>query len=116
MGREIDLPYLTAMVELVERHSEWVTVHENVSPAELEQLAGQSRYGIHAKRDVHFGMVPAEMVRAGCIVFVFDDGGRVEIVGAEDRLRYYSVSDAVEKIVGVPEDESAQTELRAVLE
>lgn len=115
MGREIDLPYRTVLAELVQCHWEWVTVHENISRTEMEELVGQSRYGIHAKRDEHFGMAPAEMVRAGCVVFVSNDGGQVEIVGAEERLRYNSVSDAVEKIVGVLEDKVAQTELRSVL-
>lgn len=116
MGRKIDQPYLAALLELVQRHSEWVTLHENISRVELAQLMGRTRYGIHAKRDEHFGMAPAEMVRSGCIVFVFNDGGQVEIVGADDRLRYNSIPDAVEKIVRVLEDAAAQTELRTILD
>lgn len=114
-GRQMDALYVATLRALVQQHSEWVTLHENISRAELAQLMERTRYGIHAKRDEHFGMAPAEMVRAGCIVFVFNDGGQVEIVGADDRLRYNSVSDAVEKIIGVLEDAAAQTELCTVL-
>jgi glycosyltransferase involved in cell wall biosynthesis len=38
------------------------------------------RYGIHGMLDEHFGMAPAELAAAGCIVFVPNDGGQVEIV------------------------------------
>ena len=46
----------------------------------------------------HFGIAPAELQRGGCITFVPDDGGVVEIVGGDERLIYHSEEDAVEKI------------------
>lgn len=115
MGRAMDLSYYKFLVNLVETHREWVTLHENISRADLRDLLARQKYGIHAMRDEHFGVAPAEMVRAGCIVFVCNDGGQVEIVGNEERLRYNSVPDAVEKIVGVLQDAKAQTELRTAL-
>ena len=57
------------------------------------------RYGIHGMREEHFGMAPAEMARAGCIVWVPRGGGQMEIVGREPVLMYDSEDDAVEKIV-----------------
>ena len=44
------------------------------------------RYGIHGMREEHFGMAPAEMVRAGVIVWVPRGGGQMEIVGREPAL------------------------------
>ena len=41
------------------------------------------RYGIHGMREEHFGMAPAEMARAGAIVWVPRGGGQTEIVGGE---------------------------------
>lgn len=111
----IDLSYYQRVVSLVAENSAWVTLHENISRAQLERLVGQHRYGIHAMQDEHFGIAPAEMVRAGCIVFVYNNGGQVEIVGNQERLRYCSNEDAVEKISAVLEDERAQNELRAAL-
>ena len=63
----------------------------------------------------HFGIAPAEALLGGCVVFVPDGGGQVDIVGAEARLRFASTEDAVDKIVGVLEDESEQRELRDYL-
>jgi glycosyltransferase involved in cell wall biosynthesis len=51
----------------------------------------------------HFGMAPAELVRAGCLVWVHDGGGQVEIVD-DPRLVYGSVEDAVAKIVATLRD------------
>lgn len=112
----IDLPYYQKVVALVSENSAWVTLHENITRVELERLVGQHRYGIHAMQDEHFGIAPAEMVRAGCIVFVYDNGGQVEIVGNQERLRYRSKADAVAKISAVLEDERAQNELQCALE
>ena len=49
-------------------------------------------------REEHFGMAPAEMARAGCIVWVPRGGGQMEIVGREPALMYESDDEAVEKI------------------
>jgi hypothetical protein len=39
-----------------------------------------------------FGMAPAEMAAAGCIVFVPNDGGQIEIVNGDPRLVYHATS------------------------
>ena len=69
------------------------------------------RYGIHGMREEHFGMAPAEMVRAGCIVWVPDGGGQVEIVG-DARLTYGSIEEGVAKITRTLGDAEEQTRLR----
>lgn len=79
------------------------TLHENLSRAALVDLVSRQRYGIHGMREEHFGMAPAEMVRAGCVVWVPDGGGQVEIVD-DRRLIYTSVDDAVTKIVATMRD------------
>jgi len=58
-------------------------------------------YGIHANRDEHFGIAPAEMMASGCIVFVHNGGGQVEIMGRDLRLCYQTDKAAVEKILGI---------------
>ena len=65
----------------LEANSSWVHLHEDLPRDELANLAARQRYGIHAQVDEHFGIAPAEMVRAGCITFVHDSGGQVEIMG-----------------------------------
>ena len=50
------------------------------------RLMATHRYGIHGMREEHFGMAPAELARAGCIVWVPRGGGQMEIVGHEPAL------------------------------
>jgi glycosyltransferase involved in cell wall biosynthesis len=73
------------------------------------------RFGIHGMLDEHFGIAPAELLRAGCIVFVPDSGGQVEIVGDHPELRYDSDDDAVEKICQVLADQETESRLRMAL-
>jgi len=97
---------------LAQANSSWVTLHEDLSRGELAELAARQRYGIHAHIDEHFGMAVAEMVRAGCIPFVHNSGGPLEIVGHDSRLIYESEEDAAQKIMQVPGDPAAQEDIR----
>jgi hypothetical protein len=63
-------------------------------------------------REEHFGMAPAEMARAGMIVWVPRGGGQVEIVGNQPALMYDTDDEAVEKISGALMSASAQQRLR----
>jgi len=93
------------------RERAWVTYHRDLRRSELVEIVSRQRYGIHGMTDEHFGMGVAEMVRAGCIVWVPDDGGQVEIVG-DERLTYRRDEDAVAKIVPVVSDPAQQARLR----
>ena len=93
----------------------WIEFKENVSRDDVRALMAAHRYGIHGMREEHFGMAPAELARAGCIVWVPRGGGQMEIVGHERSLMYESEDDAVEKIGRTLRDENAQTRLRAIL-
>lgn len=90
------------------------TIHQNLSRAALVDLVSRQRYGIHGMLEEHFGMAPAEMVRAGCIVWVPDGGGQVEIVD-DPRLIYGSVDDAIAKIVATLRDPRQEAALRTHL-
>lgn len=107
--------YYRRLARLVRRHRSWIRLDENLSRLDLVKLIAAHRYGIHAMREEHFGIAPAEMVRAGCIVFVPDGGGQVDIVGPEPRLLYRTTDDAVAKIVGVLTDPPEQARLRTHL-
>ncbi len=115
MGQALHANYVKQLKQRAAQNAAWVTLHENIARTELEDLLARNRYGIHAMHGEHFGIAPAEMVRAGCIVFVPDSGGQVEIVGDAPPLRYASDADAVEKITRVLEDAALQTDLRAHL-
>lgn len=107
--------YYERVRALVRARSSWLHLHEHRSRRDLQQLIGSYRYGIHGMRDEHFGMAAAEMVEGGCIVFVPDSGGQVEVVGHDDRLLYTDPEDAVRKIVDVLRSPERQAALRAGL-
>jgi glycosyltransferase involved in cell wall biosynthesis len=94
---------------------DWVHLHESINRQELEAVVSACRFGIHAMIDEHFGIAVAEMMRAGCVVFVPDNGGQVEIIGDEPGLRYGSDDDAVEKICKLLMDENEQSRLQSSL-
>jgi glycosyltransferase involved in cell wall biosynthesis len=107
--------YYRRIMRRAREHAGWVGVHESLSRADLARLIGSQRYGLHGMREEHFGMAPAEMVLAGCIVWVPDGGGQTEIVGGHRQLTYRSVDDAVAKILHALRAPEEQTRLRADL-
>lgn len=111
VGGKRDGGYLRTIRRLADAHRDWITMHVDPSRTEVLALLGRSRYGMHATPDEHFGMAPAEMARSGCIVFVRDSGGQVEVVGSDPRLTWSSVDDAVSKISTVLADDSLQRDL-----
>ncbi|MCA9545194.1 MAG: glycosyltransferase [Myxococcales bacterium] len=58
----------------------WITVEANLPRADLLDRMAHARFGLHAMVDEHFGMAPAELVRAGCVTLVHRSGGAQEIV------------------------------------
>jgi glycosyltransferase involved in cell wall biosynthesis len=104
--------YVDSIRRLAQANAQWVHLHENISRPELVELVATHRYGIHAMRDEPFGMAVAELVSAGCITFVHNSGGPVEIVGNDERLIYSSREDAVNKILRALRDPAYQASLR----
>lgn len=107
--------YRDRLVNLARSFGAWIEFRENVSRDELRRLMATCRYGIHSMREEHFGMAPAELARAGCIVWVPAGGGQTEIVGQEPALMYHSDDDAVAKIVRTLSDPLEQQRLHTVL-
>jgi glycosyltransferase involved in cell wall biosynthesis len=91
----------------------WFRWLRDLSRAQLLVELAQHRYGIHPMLEEHFGIAPAELQRAGCIPFVHNSGGQVEIVGGDARLTFDSVEDAAEKITRVIENRALQNQLRS---
>jgi hypothetical protein len=83
------------------------------SPAKSQMMAGH-KYGLSGRENEPFGIAVAEMVKAGCIVFVPNGGGQTEIAD-HPALIYESDDDAVRKIETVLVDSSLQASLRTHL-
>ena len=107
--------YAQALQERAQAAGPWVRLHHGISRNELEQRVGTCRYGLHTMLDEHFGIAVAELVRAGCVVFVPRNGGQVEVIGHEPGLMYDSDDQAVERICAVLESDAEQTRLRDIL-
>jgi glycosyltransferase involved in cell wall biosynthesis len=90
----------------------WIEFRDNLTRDEVRGLMASHRYGIHGMREEHFGMAPAEMARAGAIVWVPHGGGQMEVVGNEPALMYDSDGDAAIKIARTLADADEQQRLR----
>jgi len=108
--------YLRELERLATALGPWIQFRRDLTRDEVRQLLSSDRYGIHGMREEHFGMAPAEMVRAGMIVWVPRGGGQVEIVGDAAALLFDTEEEAAEKILGVLADTKEQTRLRAHLQ
>ena len=103
--------YRRTLRDLVRANGDWVQFHEDLPREQLLDLMGRMRYGIHANHDEHFGIAPAELMASGCIVFVHDSGGQVEIVGGDRRLCYASDEEAAGKILRVMDSPAMQASI-----
>jgi glycosyltransferase involved in cell wall biosynthesis len=104
--------YMRELERLAATLGPWVQFRHNLTRGEVRQLLASTRYGIHGMREEHFGMAPAEMARAGLVVWVPRGGGQVEIVGDEDTLLYGQEEEATDKILKVATDAREQARLR----
>jgi len=106
--------YAERITARVRAEGGWITIESGLPRDALTRLMTRHRYGIHGHRTEHFGMAVAEMVHAGCIVWVPSSGGQVEIVG-DARLRYDTVEGAAAAIVRTLSDPAEEADLRARL-
>ncbi len=112
IGDISDPQYANVLRGRAQRAGPWVQLRHGIPRDELEQRVGRCRYGLHTMLDEHFGIAVAELVRAGCVVFVPGGGGQVEIIGREPGLMYDSDDQAVERICSVLESPDLQTSLQ----
>jgi glycosyltransferase involved in cell wall biosynthesis len=103
-------------IRRLQKTHEWVSLELDLPRAALAQVLTTHRYAIHAMRREPFGIAVATLLHAGCLLFVPDDGGLVEIVGHNRELVYHSAADAVAKIVAVVRDPARQHALARSLE
>ena len=115
VGPDNDLEYASLIRTIAKKNAAWVELTGTLPRAELSMLIAGHRYGIHGMSEEHYGMAVAEMVQAGCIVFVPNGGGQVEIIDRHEPLLYQTEAEAAEKIVRVLNSTSEQVRLRAYL-
>jgi glycosyltransferase involved in cell wall biosynthesis len=111
IGPATDSRYNQVIKHMQQKNSSWIFMEGVLDRKVLHQLIAQHKYGIHGMENEHFGIAVAEMVKAGCIVFVPNGGGQIEIVGNE-LLTYRNVQEAVEKILSVLGSAGLQSSLQ----
>jgi glycosyltransferase involved in cell wall biosynthesis len=107
--------YVRSLTSLAAALGSWIDFRDNLSRDEVRALMASHRYGIHGMREEHFGMAPAELARAGVIVWVPRGGGQMEVVGHEAALMYDTEDEAVDKIVTTLGSPQEQERLRESL-
>ncbi len=116
IGTHNDEPYARHILGRIAQNQSWITLHQNLSRAALAQLVARQRFGLHAMAEEHFGMGVAEIVRGGCVIWVRNGGGQVEIVRDDARLTYDNNDQAVAKISAALADDAYARSLRDLLD
>jgi len=111
VGRVGDPAYMREVLAAARAMGSWISIESSLDRAGLANMIAKHRFGIHGMVNEHFGIAVAEMAKAGCIVFVPNSGGPVEIVGGDDRVLYGSEEEAVDKITRVLAGERDQAAL-----
>ncbi len=114
IGKDNNSEYALKINSLCTQNSNWLFWEKNATRKDMINLVSIHKYGIHGMLYEHFGIVVAEMIRAGCIPFVPNGGGQVEIV-AEKNLIYKNIEDAVYKIINIINDGLIQENIRKKL-
>jgi glycosyltransferase involved in cell wall biosynthesis len=114
-GGAYALKYEQSIRQLVAENGDWITLYENLAYADYVNVVAQCRYGIHYKKEP-FGISIAEMVKAGVLPFVRNQGGQIEIVGEQNTdLLFGNDEEAIARIIAVLDSEAKQSQLRDAL-
>jgi len=103
--------YARKIQQLCEKKRDWIFLEGVVMGDQKIRALSQHKYGISGRRAEPFGISVAEMIKAGCITWVPDAGGQVEIVNTTE-LTYNDVEEAVHKIELILGSSALQLKLR----
>ncbi|HVM97218.1 MAG TPA: glycosyltransferase family 4 protein [Candidatus Acidoferrales bacterium] len=114
VGTSFDRRHAAHLMELQIRHQEWLNLEIDVSAKRYRELLSRCKFGIHLRSE-GFGIVVAEMLNAGCLPFVSNRGGQVEILGNTSELLFSNRAEAVAAIARVAGDRALQEAIRIKL-
>jgi len=97
VGDSNDPGYMNRIRALCLQNAAWAFWEGQMAGEEKAAFVGRHRFGISACWNEVLGIAVAEMVKAGCLVWVPASGGQTEIVGRPE-LFYSRREDAVGKI------------------
>ncbi len=97
VGRAGDPAYTRRIRDLCRIHDSWANWEGSLFGLEKKEFLARHKYGLSCRDFEPFGIAVAEMVKAGCLVWVPAGGGQVEIV-QEAGLTYATPEEAALKI------------------
>ncbi len=115
LGRRGRAAYARELEELCRRNRDWVHLEGEMYGPEKAAFIAKHKYGLSGCRNEAFGIATAEMVKAGLLVWVPDDGGQKEIV-AHPGLVYSGRDHAASLILAALDGPGVEAGLRRHLE
>lgn len=110
LGRRDEAGYFRELEKARRENADWVFLEGEIYGADKARFLASHKFGISGCRQEAFGIAVAEMVKAGCLVWVPDGGGQTEIV-AHPGLIFSDHEDAAAKIPAVLADPEKQASL-----
>ncbi len=111
IGGADDQDYFKLIENLCVENSSWCFLEGKMYGQNKLDFIAKHKFGVSGRSNEPFGIAVAEMVKAGCIVFVPNGGGQTEIVN-DAKLIYKDEEDAVVKIKKIINDIDSQKETR----
>jgi len=115
IGRRERTAYAAKIESLCRGLGDWARLEGEMYGAEKAAFLTRHKYGLSGRRGEAFGIAVAEMVKAGLVVWVPDDGGQTEIVDHAG-LTFSGRDQAAALIRSVLSDADAQARLTRHLE
>lgn len=110
IGGHSDSSYYKRLKRIMVENSSWCFYEGLKYGEDKKSIISYHKYGISGRKNEPFGIAVAEMVKAGCITWVPDGGGQVEIVN-HPNLIYKTEEEAVAKIENVMKSADNQERL-----
>jgi glycosyltransferase involved in cell wall biosynthesis len=102
--------YIESIKDLCNQHKNWVFLEGILGGKDKCGLISQHKFGFSARKNEPFGIAVAEMIKGGCIVFIPDGGGQIEIINHSELI--YDEADILMKLNAVLSNKAKQEALR----
>jgi glycosyltransferase involved in cell wall biosynthesis len=102
--------YIESIKDLSNQHKNWVFLEGILSGKDKYDMISKHKFGFSACKNEAFGIAVAEMIKGGCIVFVPDGGGQIEIINHDELI--YDEADILMKLNAVLSNKAKQEILR----
>jgi glycosyltransferase involved in cell wall biosynthesis len=114
LGRVDDKEYAELIKKMCKENKDWCFLRGTLYGQEKLDFIARHKFAISGRTQEPGAFAVAEMVKAGCIAFVPNGGGQVEIAN-QFQIIYDNEKDAVQKIINVLDNNNLQVEIRQQL-